>query len=132
MVSKTLDTSDDLNNRVLSVEYDAGVLDRTRGDFVAFQAALTSLERHLQNLWSTMNPRPTFDESFGALFTEQRELCEVTSYLLDSLLSRYDRYLTLVYSLYPHSNGCLIQNVTAAQLHQYPDDRTKCHYDSRN
>ena len=96
MISKTLNPSDELNHRVLSVEYDAGVLDRTRGDFMAFQAALTSLERHLQDLWSTLNLRPTLDESCSALFTEQRELCEVTRCLFDSLLSRYDRYLTLV------------------------------------
>ena len=108
MVSKTLDASHDIHDRVLSVEHDAGVLDLTRGDFMALQAALTSLERHLQDLWSTLNLRPTFDESFGPLFTEQRELCEVTRYLLDSLLSRYDRYLTLVWSLYPDSNGWLI------------------------
>lgn len=105
MVSKTLDASDSLNDRVLSVEYDAGVVDRTRGDFVAFQTALISLERHLRDLWSTLNLRPTFDESFGVLFTKQRELCEVTRYLSDSLLSRYNRYLTLVLSFYPNFDG---------------------------
>jgi hypothetical protein len=108
MVSKTLDTSDDLNARILSVEYEAGVLDRTRGDFIGFQATLTSLERRLQDLWRMLKLRPNFDESFGALFIEQRELCEVTRYLYDSLLGRYDRYLTLVQSFYSHSNGCLI------------------------
>lgn len=108
MVSKTFNTNDDLKNRVLNLEYDAGVLDRTRGDFIALHAALTSLERHLQDLWSTLNRRPTFDELFGALFKEQRELCEVTRCLYDSLLSRYDRYLTLVQTFYPYSNGCLI------------------------
>ena len=43
MVSKTFNTHDDLKNRVLNLEYDAGVLDRTRGDFIALHAALTSL-----------------------------------------------------------------------------------------
>ena len=108
MISKTFNTNDHLNNRVLSLEYDTGVLDRTRGDFIALHAALTSLERHLQDLWSTLNLRLTFDESLGALFKEQRELCEVTRCLYDSLLSRYDRYLSLVQSFYPYSNGCLI------------------------
>ena len=96
MASETLSTSDNHNDRVRSAETFARIVDRTRGDFVAFQAALTSLEKHLQNLWSTLNLRPTFDESFGALFTEQKGLCETTRSLFDGLVSRYDRYLTLV------------------------------------
>ena len=96
MASETLDTSDNHNERVRDAEGLARTMDYTRSDFATFQAAFTSLEKHLQDLWSTLNLHPTFSESFGALFAEQKELCEGTRHLLDGLVSRYDRYLTLV------------------------------------
>ena len=105
MASQTLSMSDGHNDRVRIAESFSRTLDCARGDFAAFQAALTSSEKHLQNLWSTLNLYPTFDEAFGALFTEQKGLCEATRSLLDGLVSRYDRYLNLVLSVYPGTNG---------------------------
>ena len=96
MASQTLSTTGNHNDRVRSAEIFARVIDRTRGDFVAFQTALTSLEKHLQILWSTLSLRLTCEESFGALFTEQKGPCETTRTLFDGLVGRYDRYLTLV------------------------------------
>ena len=96
MASQTLDMSDNHNDRLQNTEKYARAVDRARGDFVAFQAAVTSLERRLEDLWSTVTPRSTFHESFNTLFTEQKEHCKVTGHLLDSLVIRYDRYLTLV------------------------------------
>ena len=96
MASQTLSASSDHNERVRTAEAFSRVVDRTRVDFAAFQAALTSLEQVLQYLWSTLNLRPTFNESFGAQFAQQKQHCEVTRYLLDGLVSRYDRYLNLV------------------------------------
>ena len=85
MASKTLSTSDDHNDRVRSAENSTRLVDCTRGDFTVFQAALTSLEQALQYLWSTLKLRPTFNESFGAQFTQQKQLCEATYYLLDGV-----------------------------------------------
>ena len=96
MASQTLDTSDNHNERVRDAEDYARAIDCTRGDFATFQAALTSLEKYLRDLWTTLDTHPSFSESFGALFAEQKELSEGTRYLLDGLVSRYDRYLTLV------------------------------------
>ena len=96
MASQTLGTDNDHNDRVRRAESFARAVDSTRSDFAAFQAALTSLEKCLRELWSTLNLRPTFNEPFGALFTEQKQLCEATYHLLDGLVSRYDRYLNLV------------------------------------
>ena len=96
MVSQTLGTVENHNKRVRSAENVARAVDRARGDFVAFQATVTSSEEHLRDLWSMLNLRPTFNESFDALFTKQKGLCKVTRQLLDSLVSQYDRYLTLV------------------------------------
>lgn len=96
MVSRTLDKRSDHEDRVKSAESSARTVDRTRADFVAFQAALTPLEKLLQDLWSTSNHRSTSNKSSIIIFAEQKEQCKVTGHVLDSLVSRYDRYLTLV------------------------------------
>jgi hypothetical protein len=95
--------------------------DMIRGDFMVFQSALTSLEEYLQDFWRILNLDPAIKESLGALFMEQRKQCEVIESSFDNVVSRYDRFLNLVPYLHPHSNGCLIKNVTAAELHQYTD-----------
>ena len=51
MASKTLDMSGDHNDRVRNTESTARAVDRARGDFVAFQCALLSLERRLQDIY---------------------------------------------------------------------------------
>ena len=96
MASQTFDMSGDHNDHVRNTESTARAVDRARGDFMVFQCALPSLERRLQDLWSTLHHRHTFSESFGTLLTEQKEYCKVTGHLLDSLVIRYDRYLTVV------------------------------------
>jgi len=126
MVSQTLDNSADHNRRVQIAELSARLADCTRGDFMALRSALNSLEQYFQDLWCTLKLDPATGEPLSALFLEQKKYCEVTGHFLDSLVSRYDRFLNLVWSLRSHSNWCLIQHVTAAELHQYPDDRTKC------
>jgi hypothetical protein len=88
---------------------------------MTFQSALTSLEKFFQDLWCTMNLDPNIGESLGALLTKQKRHSEVTSLVLDNVVSRYDRFLNLVSYLHPHSNECLIKKVTVAELHQYTD-----------
>ena len=105
MASNTLDGSGDQIARVRIAEYevDARVTDMIRGDFMAFQSALTSLEEYLQGFLRILSLDPAIKESLGALFMELRRQCEVPRLLFDSLVSRYDRFLNLVLHLHPHS-----------------------------
>ena len=96
MASKILDTNDNHSYRVRGAEISARMADHTKGDFMAFQAALTPLEKRLEDIWSMLNPRFTFNRSFGARFIEQRERCEVTCHRLDGMVIQYGRFLTLV------------------------------------
>ena len=123
MASQTLDSSADHNASVRFAELGARLADMIRGDFIVFQSALTSLEEYLQDFWHILNLDPAVKVSFGALLVKQRQECEVTGILHDNVLSRYDRFLNLVPCLRPYSNGCSIKNITAAELHQYPDGR---------
>ena len=123
MASQTLDNSADHDALVRVAEQNARVADMIRGDFMAFQSALTSLEEYLQDFCRTLNPDPAIEDSLSALFIEKRKHCEVIKLLFDSIVSRYDRFLNLVPYLHPHSNECFINNITASELHQYPDGR---------
>ena len=105
MTSRTFDNSADHDARVRSAEVDARSADQMKGDFMAFQSALASLEEYLQDFWRILNLDPYIKESVGALFMEQRKQCEVTRQRLDTLVSRYDRFLNLVPYLHSHSNG---------------------------
>ena len=96
MASKSLDKNDDHNYRVRGAEISARMADHTKGDFMAFQAALTSLEKRLEDIWSILNPRFTFNRSFDARLIEQRERCEVACHRLDGMVIQYDRFLTLL------------------------------------
>jgi len=80
-----------------------------KGDFMAFQSALKLLEQYFQYIWCTLKLNPATRESLGALFIEQKNYCEATGHLLDRFVSRYDRFLNLVWNLRSRSNGCLIQ-----------------------
>ena len=122
MATRTLDSSGDHDTRVRTAELDASLADMIRGDYMAFKAALTSLEENLQDFWRILNLDPAIKESLCAMLMERRKQCEVVSLLLDNIVSRYDRYLNLVPYLYQYSNGCSIKAVTAAELHQYQDD----------
>jgi hypothetical protein len=121
MSSRLLDSSTDHEERVRRAEADATVADEMRYDFITYRLALKSLEKYFQDLWCTMKLDPNIGESLGALLTEQKKHSEATSLVLDSVVSRYDRFLNLVSYLHPHSNECLIENGTVAELHQYPD-----------
>ena len=123
MASEMLDSSVDHNVLVRAAEGDARLADMIKGDFMVFQSALTSLEEYLHEFWRTLNLDPAVKEQLGALFMKQRKECEATNLLYANLVSRYDRFLNLVPYLHPHSNGCLIENTTAAELYQYPDGR---------
>jgi hypothetical protein len=121
MSSRSLDSSADHDDRVRSAEVEIRLADEMRYDFMTFRLALTSLEKYFQDLWCTMKLDPNTGESLCALLTEQKKHSKATSLILDSVVSRYDRLLNLVSYLHPHSNECLIENVTVAELHQYPD-----------
>jgi len=121
VASRTLNSDADHDSRVRATEIDTRIADCLRGDFKAFQSALTSLEEHLQDFWHRLNLDSAIKVSLDALITEQKKQCKVIDLLLDSVVSRYDRFLNLVTYLHPHSNGCLIKNGTAAELHQSKD-----------
>ena len=76
-------------------EVTARLTDQIKCDFTAFQLALASVEKS-HDLWHMLKLDLATRESLGALFTEQKKRCEVTSLFLDSLVSRYDRFLNLV------------------------------------
>ena len=107
MASNTLDRDGDHNARVRAAELDARLADMIRGDFMAFQSALTSFEEFLQDFFRKLKLDPAIEESFGALFMGLRKKCEVPSLLYDSIVTRYDRFLNLVSYLHPHSNEAL-------------------------
>ena len=102
MASDTLDSGGDHDARVRGAEVGARVADMIRGDFMAFQSALTSLEEYLQDFLRILSLDPAIKESLGTLFMELRRQCEVPRLLFDSVVSRYDRFLNLVLHLHPH------------------------------
>ena len=97
--------STDHNYDVRVVESFARYADIMSGDFIAFKHALVSLEQYLQDPCSLLNLDSDIRESLSASFAEQKRYCEVTSHLLNNVVSRYDRFLNLVLYLHPHSNG---------------------------
>src|SRR5258706_3591080 len=108
MTSRTLDGGDDHHGRVRAAEAFASHADRTRGDFVVFRKAFVSLEQSFRGSKFPFTFNAHIRESLNASFTEQKELCEVTSHLFDNIVSRYDRFLNLVSHLHPHSKRCNI------------------------
>ena len=123
MAIRSLDSGADHDARVRIAELDARLANIMRGNFRAFQSALGSLEEYLQDFWRILNLDPALKESLNALIKEQRKEGVAINILLDSIVSQYDRFLSLVTYLRPHSNGCLITNDSAAELHQYTDGR---------
>jgi len=109
MPSRSLGNTANHEKRVWAGERITTLADEVKGDFRAFQSALISLERYFQGLGDTMNLDPKTIESLGELITEQKIHCEVTSHLVDNIVTRYDRFLNVVWWFYPHSNQCLIQ-----------------------
>jgi hypothetical protein len=105
MASLSLNSKADHDKRVRNAEINVRLADEMRCDFMCFQSALASLEKYFQALWCTMKLDPSIGESLGALFIEQKKHSEVTSLVLDNVVSRYDRFLNLVSYLHPHSNG---------------------------
>ena len=106
MQAQLLGKTADHEDRVRRAEIRATVADELRGHVKVFQSALISLETYFQGFWDTMNLDPNTRESLCALITEQRNHCEVTSHLVDNIVTRSDRFLNLVWCLYPHSNQC--------------------------
>ena len=105
MATRTLDSGGDHDARVRTAELGARLSDMARGDFMAFKAALTSLEETLQDFWRILNLDPVIKESLCAMLMERRKQCEVISLLFDNIVNRYDRFLNLVPYLHSHSNG---------------------------
>ena len=105
LASRTLDSSADLNDRVRHAELTARVSDMTRGDFLAFQSALTSLEEYLQDFCRILSLDPAVEELFSAMCMEQRKRCEVPNLLFANIVTRYDQFLNLVPVFHSHSNG---------------------------
>ena len=108
MASITLDSSADHHQRVQNAENMARTADQARGNLLAFQDALTASEQYFRDNWCELNLDPATRESFGALFAEQKQQFVVTSRVYDSLVTRFDRFLNLVWCLRPHFNVCLI------------------------
>ena len=100
MATRTLDSGGDHDARVRTAELGARLSDMARGDFMAFKAALTSLEEILQDFWRILNLDPAIKELLCAMLIERRKQCEVTSLLFDNVVSRYDRFLNLVLCLH--------------------------------
>ena len=96
LASKALDNSADHKDHFRIAELDARLSDMIRGDFLAFQSALTSLEEYLQDFCRILNLGPAIMESFGTVCMEQRTRCEVPNLLFVNIVTRYDRFLTLV------------------------------------
>ena len=100
MATRTLDSGGDHEARVRTAELGARLSDMARGDFMAFKAALTSLEEKLQEFWQILHLDIAIKESLCAMLMERRKQCEVTSLLFDNVVSRYDRFLNLVLCFY--------------------------------
>ena len=100
MATRTLDSGGDHDARVRTAELGVRLADMIRGDFMAFKAALTSLEENLQDFWRILNLDPAIKESLCAVLMERRKQCEVISILFDNIVSRYDRFLNLVLCLH--------------------------------
>ena len=96
MATRTLDSGADHDARVRTAEIGARISDIERGSFMAFQAALTSLEEKLQVFWRILNLDPAIKEILCEMIMERRKQCEVISLLFDNIVSRYDRFLNLV------------------------------------
>ena len=109
MASRTLASDDDHIGRVRAAEAFARHADMTKGDLIIFMKAFGSLEQYFRESRSPFTFDPPTRESLNALFTEKKDRCEVTRYLFDNIVSRYDRFLDLVSHLHPHSNRCNIQ-----------------------
>ena len=108
MAAQTLVNTSDHEARVRQAEINARSVDYTKGDFTTLQLALASVEE-CHNLWNTLKLYPGVKESLSPLFMEQKRRCQVTANLLDNLVSRYDRFLNLVWYLHPCSNEDLIE-----------------------
>src|SRR5258706_3660078 len=108
MAAQTLDNASDHEARVRQAEFHARSVDYTTGDFTTLRSALVSVEE-CHNLWYTLKLGLGVRASLSALFKEQKQRCHVTANLLDNLVSRYDRFLNLVWYLHPCSNGDLIK-----------------------
>ena len=121
MASQTLDSSSGHEARIHQAEFNARSVDYTKGDFTTLQSALTSVEE-CQDLWNTLKLDPANRNTLYFLFMEQKHRFQVTANLLDNLVSRYDRFLNLVWYLHLYSSEDLINNMTAAQLYEYPYD----------
>ena len=106
MASQTLGSGADHDARVRTAELGARLADMIRCDFRAFQSALGSLEEYLQDFWRILNLDPAMKKSLGVLLMEKRKQREVIDLLWDHLVSRHDRFLSLVTYLHPRSNGC--------------------------
>ena len=108
MAAQTLDSASDHEVRVRQAEFHARSVDYTKGDFATLRSALTSVEE-CHNLWNTLKLDLRVRASLSARFKEQKQRCQVTANLLDNLVSRYDRFLNLVWYLHPSSNADLIK-----------------------
>ncbi|SRR5258708_789384 len=100
MAAQTLKKESDHDDRVRTAERNARVVDLMKGDFMVLQSALTSVEK-CQDLWSILNLSPATRVTLSTLCAEQKRQGEVIMHRFDNLVSRYDRYLNLVWSPLP-------------------------------
>jgi hypothetical protein len=108
MASETLGSTSDHEARVRQAEFNARSVDYTKGDFTTLRSALAAVEE-CQGLWDTLKLDPTIRQSLSALFMEQKQRFQVTANLLDNLVSRYDRFLNLVWYLHLCSSEDLVK-----------------------
>jgi len=123
MAARPLASGADHADRVRQADIDTRSASVTKSNVMAFQSAFASLEQYFQDLFRVTDLDPNIRQSVNALLTEQKMRHMATGHLVDNFVSRFDQHMNLVQCPHPHSSGCLIQNVTATQLHQYPDGR---------
>jgi len=115
MASQTLDSTSGHEARVRQAEFNARSVDYTKGDFTTLRSALTSVEE-CQGLWDTLKLDPAIRQSLASLFMEQKHRFQVTANLLDNLVSRYDRFLNLVWYLHLYSSEDLIKQYDSCSI----------------
>ena len=115
MAAQTLDSTSGHETRVRLAEFNARSVDYTKGDFTTLQSALASVEE-CQDLWDTLKLDPAIRQSLSSLFKEQKRRFQVTANLLDNLVSRYDRFLDLVWYLHLYSSEDLIKQYDSCSI----------------
>jgi endonuclease III len=96
MTSRSLAAGSNHEARIKSTEAGATLVDQTRCDVRTFQAALIESAKQCQKVANLLNLDIDGIESLISAFSELERKCMDVVRTLDSLVSRYDRFLNLV------------------------------------